>query len=87
MCSDDGLHVGHASIAYFQVISVKYFVIFVLLREMFVYQLQKYFGDVGFNVVAEGWIEPYNISVSVFRSLVVTGLWVVYELIVVIAVF
>ena len=62
---DDGSHILHTAIAYFDVVLVEKGVILVLSREMFRYELKEGFADVSFHVAAERRVVPDNVTLAV----------------------
>ena len=65
MSRDFSLHVVHASITYFDGISVANFVKSVGLWEGLSYDCQKLFTYIRFNVLGEGWVKPCNFSIAI----------------------
>ena len=72
MSGDLSLHVVHASIAYFDGVSVANFVKRVSWRKGLPQNCQEFLSYIGFNIFAEGWVKPGNLSVSssVFGGLI-----------------
>ena len=63
MSGDLSLHVVHASIAYFDGVSVANFVKRVSWWKGLPQYCQELFSYIGFYIFAEGWVEPGNLSV------------------------
>ena len=59
-------HVGHATIAHFDVIFIAYLVQAVMERKVFLEQVKKNLADVSLYVLAEGWVKPHYVSLSGF---------------------
>lgn len=67
---DDRFYVGHTTVAYFNVVLVKYFMELMLSREVSLYQVEKESSDVGGDVVVVRGVEPDDVSFAVFWLLV-----------------
>lgn len=65
MFGNDGFHVVHAAVAYFDVILVEDPVKFVMLGEVFVYKLQESVADVGLYILAVWRVVPDDVALSV----------------------
>ena len=64
MSGDLSLHVVHASITYFDGVSVANFVKRVSWWKGLPQYCQEFLSYIGFNIFAEGWVKPGNLSVS-----------------------
>ena len=72
MLDDDGFYVFHAAVAYFDVVLVENSVKFVMLGEVFVYELQEDATDVGLYILAVWRVVPDDVALSVS-----SGRWLV----------
>jgi len=68
------LDVGHAAVAEFQSVSVKYFPQFMARGKRSIDEADEGSSDVGFDILVIWWVEPYNIS-SPFAILCLWSLW------------
>ena len=59
-------HVGHATIAQFDIVFIAYFVQSVMGREVLLEQVKEDLFDVSLYMLAEGWIKPHYIPLSGF---------------------
>ena len=62
MRCDDGAHVSHATVANFYSAPVEYFMVSMVLGEVFAYQLQELLANIGGNVLVEWWVKPDDIT-------------------------
>ena len=60
-----GSHILHTAVAYFDVVLVEKGVVLVLLREVFSYELEEGFADVGFHAAVKRRIIPDNVTLAV----------------------
>ena len=58
-------HVVHTAVTDFYIVSVEYFMKFIILGEVHIYEIQEFSDDVCRDVFAEGEVEPYDFSISV----------------------
>ena len=64
MPGDLSLHIVHASITYFDGVSVANFVKRVSCWKGLPQYCQELFSYIGFDILAEGWVKPGDLSVS-----------------------
>ena len=64
MCINYTSYIWHTAIAYFNVISIEYFMQLMSFRKMLCYQVKKFLCDISFNVYAIWLVIPYNLSYS-----------------------
>ena len=77
MSRDLSLHVIHASVTYFDGICIAYFVKRVGARKGLLNDGQELFANVGFYIIAPGWVKPGDFSISIlFAGGFVPGIWV-----------
>ena len=65
MHGDLPLHVVHASVTYFDGICIAYFVKRVGARKGLLNDGQELFANVGFYIIAPGWVKPGDFSISI----------------------
>ena len=65
MALDDVFDVFCAAVTDFDVITVEYFIEFMMPWEMLVDKLKEFAANLGFNVLIEWGIEPYDIAFPV----------------------
>ena len=70
MFVDDCFHVRHTTVAYFDIVFVKYLVKFVLLRKVSLHEVEEESSDVGGDVTIVRRVEPDNVSFAVSCYLV-----------------
>ena len=69
-------HVAGAAVTHFDGVSFEYFVVFVVSWEMFVDEFYTVGADLGDDVLAIWWIEPYYFSfLFVLRWYYLVGCW------------
>ena len=68
MFGNNGFHVIHTAVAYFHIVLVEDPVEFMMLGEVFVYELEEGAADVGLYVLAVWRVIPDNAALSVFCS-------------------
>ena len=71
-----GCHVGHATIARFDIIFIAYFVQAVMGREVLLEQVKEDLSDVSLYMLAEGWVKPHYVPFSGFPFM--GAGWVMY---------
>ena len=59
-------HIGHATIVQFDVVFIAYFMLAVMGREVLLEQVKKDLSNVSLYLLAEGWVKPHYIPLSVF---------------------
>ena len=65
MFVDDGLHIIPTAVAYFHVVLVEDLMEFVILREVYVYELLESSADVSLYILAVWWVVPDYVALSV----------------------
>ena len=73
--SDDAFHVGHTAVTFFKFSYLEDFVVSVVWEKMFRQQRQNFFSDICGNIFAEVWVEPHDISLSLFLAVIVVTIW------------
>ena len=64
MAADDSRHILHTGVAYFDIISIKQFVVAMVWREMLIHKHQKLMGNVSRDILIIRRVEPYNFAFS-----------------------
>ena len=72
-----GSHILHTAVAYFDVVLVEEGVVLVLLREVFSYELEEGFADVGFHAAVKRRIIPDNVTLAVSTWSIILSVLVV----------
>ena len=82
MSGDLSLHVVHASITYFDGVSVANFVKRVSWWKGLLQYLQELFAYIGFHIFVEGWVKPGDFSIFSFVFWgVISGIGVKFKLV------
>ena len=66
MTGNYSCHVGHATIAQFDVVFIAYLVQAVMRREVLLEQVKEDLSDVCLYMLAEGWVKPHYVPLSGF---------------------